>query len=239
MKDEGEIVSYFSARVGQRPGREEGGGGAGGREVGSGEAGSREQESGSYFGARLGPLETNAPNSPIPHSPIPTPQSLISNCPLCRGTLVQEGGLYRCQGRCGARWVQESPGRLVDLAALPLGVCACCERPQALVQGERGAVCPGSGQDYLLLPDGETLPATAAPHGVCQCCVPPLPLLWWEEHLVCQAKPNNCYQRVGSQVSLVSTAQTNAPTAETLQAIDAALRRNSARVTVYGLFDVE
>jgi hypothetical protein len=90
-----------------------------------------------------------------------------------------------------------------------------------------------------LLPDGETLPADAAPHGICQCCVPPLPLLWREGHLVCQARPDNRYRRVGSQVSLVPTAQTNAPTAETLQAIDAALRRNSARVTVYGLFDVE
>ncbi|MGD9100197.1 MAG: hypothetical protein PVF45_06920 [Anaerolineae bacterium] len=153
--------------------------------------------------------------------------------------MAQENGLYHCQGRCGARWVEESPGHLVDLAALPLGVCACCQSPRPLVKSEQGAVCPVSGRAYLLLPDGTTLYADAAPHGVCLCCVPPMPLAWQDGSLVCQAKPANRYRRAGDQVSLIPRAKTTAPTSETLEAIDAALRRNSARVTVYGLFDVE
>ena len=126
---------------------------------------------------------------------------------------------------------------MIDLATLPLGVCACCERPQALVKGDQGAVCPVSGKAYLLLPDGATLPADAAPHGICQCCVPPMPLVRRDGKLICQARPDNQYRRVGERVTLILPSK--AAPAETLAAIDAALRRNSARVTVNGLFDLE
>jgi hypothetical protein len=66
-----------------------------------------------------------------------------------------------------------------------------------------------------------------------------MPLAWQDGSLVCQAKPVNHYRRTGDRVSLIPRTKTTAPTSETLEAIDAALRRNSARVTVYGLFDVE
>jgi hypothetical protein len=56
--------------------------------------------------------------------------------------------------------------------------------------------------------------------------------------LVCPARPDNRYRRERGQVVLIPTKA--APTAaETLEAIDVALRRNSARLTVHGLFDLD
>jgi hypothetical protein len=121
-----------------------------------------------------------------------------------------------------------------------LGICACCNPPQALVKGHRGAVCPTTGRVYLVLPDGTVLPADAAPEGLCRCCVPPMPLVRQGENLVCMARPDHQYERRGDQVLLVAApgnASSQVP-AETLAEIDAALRRNSARVTINGLFDV-
>ena len=229
-------MSYFDARLGQRP------------VLGIKDEEEKTKDMGPRpcFATQTGPRPLT-PGDVNTQYPIPNPTPLRSgdyriqspNCPLCRGPLSREDDLYHCQGRCGARWVEASPGHLVDLAALPLGVCACCQPPQALVQSEGGAVCPTSGRPYLLLPDGATLPADAAPHGICQCCVPPMPLACRDGHLVCQARPTNHYRRVDGKVALIPTPRTTAPPAETLAAIDAALRRNSAQVTVYGLFDVE
>jgi hypothetical protein len=92
---------------------------------------------------------------------------------------------------------------------------------------------------YLLLPDGGAFPADAAPHGICQCCIPPLPLVWRDGNLVCQAKPEHRYRRVGDRVALAPAPQPTLTPAEALEAIDAALRRNDARVSVNGLFDVK
>src|SRR5436853_3247811 len=202
-----------------------------------------------YFAARLGPCPSKAEDrrpeggdrgvagdSHSSQSPHAERQAPISCCPLCRAALLAEGGLYRCAGRCGAAWLEESPGRLVDLAALPFGVCRCCRAPRALVRGERGAVCPASGSAHLLLPDGTTILADTAPQGVCQCCAPPAPLVWRDQALVCSARPDNHYRRAGEQLVLIPT--TPAAT-ETLEAIDAALRQNSARLTVHGLFDLD
>ena len=115
-------------------------------------------------------------------------QNPKSFCPLCHGELTKQGGLYHCQGRCGARWLEESPNRLIDLAALPFGVCTCCPQPQPLGRSDRGAVCPITGREYLLLPDGPVPLAEAAPDGLCHCCRPPMPLIWQDEALVCQRK---------------------------------------------------
>ncbi len=241
-------MSYFDARLGQRPVLR----------IKDEEEKTKDMGPRPCFATQTGPRPLT-PGDAKSQYPIPlhsAPGTLVSNptplcpgdwsiqspppvCPLCRGLLVNQDGLYHCQGRCGARWVEASPGHLVDLAALPLGVCACCQPPQALVQSEGGAVCPASGRAYLLLPNGATLPADAAPHGICQCCVPPMPLACRDGHLVCQARPANHYRRADGEVALVPTPRATAPPAETLAAIDAALRRNSAQVTVYGLFDVE
>jgi hypothetical protein len=165
-------------------------------------------------------------------------KSLSLSCPLCRGELAEvREGLHQCQGRCRARWLEESPGQLVDVAVLPLGICVCCERPHALVPGGCGALCPVSGQEYVLLPSGPVLLATAAPEGLCLCCVPPMPLVRQGDTLACQAKPNHHYQRDGSGVILISTPEVTS--AEMVAAIDTALRRNSASLTINGLFDFE
>ena len=238
-------MSYFNTRTGPRPDK--------GDERGQRKAGMGQQRADQMprpaFAAQTGArplkpdrsLERGAFGAPSPiHdtcSSVPAPLS----CPLCCGVLARdEAGLHRCQGRCGARWLETSPGHLVDLATLPLGICTCCKPPQALVKGNQGAVCPATGRVYLLLPDGTVLPADAVPEGLCQCCVPPMPLVRREGRLVCAARPDHVYERRGDEVLLIA-APGNAPgqtPAETLAEIDAALRRNSARVTINGLFDV-
>jgi hypothetical protein len=167
-----------------------------------------------------------------------SPAHPLTPCPLCRGPLEGEQGVYRCAGRCGARWLEESPGRLIDLAALPLGICACCRPPRALVRGERGAVCPASGDEYVLLPTSPLPLDVAAPEGLCLCCAPPSPLARQDGALVCVAKPHNHYQRQGG--THVTLAPPSTPTtAAALAAIDTALRRNTAKLTVNGLFDLD
>jgi hypothetical protein len=113
-----------------------------------------------------------------------SPCHLVRHCPLCAGPLDAELGIYRCRGRCGARWLEDG-GALLDMAALPFGACACCQPPRALVRGDQGAICPATGRVQL-----QPAPPPPGPD-------------------------------------------------ETLAAIDRALRANSARVTVNGLFDLE
>ena len=176
-----------------------------------------------------------APDQPVTLSP----GHPVRVCPLCRSTLLAEGSLYRCTGRCGARWLEEAPGHLIDIAGLPFGICTCCGQPQALVRGEPGAICPATGSAYLLLPEGPALLSNAAPDGLCQCCATPVPLLRRGDLLVCRARPDQHYQRTGNQIILIAPAADTRTPAETLSAIDAALRRNSARLTINGLFDLD
>jgi hypothetical protein len=198
-----------------------------------------------YFAARLGPCpskpdsrrpQTTEEADPGTHVTL-SPCHLVTACPLCRGPLEAQAGIYRCSGRCGARWLEEAPGRLVDLAALPHGICACCAPPRPLVRGDPGPVCPASARAHLLLPGGTSVLADALPHGVCACCAPPMPLIAEGDALACLARPDRRYRREGQQ--LIALAPAPAAGAATLEAIDAALRRNSARLTANGLFDLD
>lgn len=166
-----------------------------------------------------------------------TAESRALRCPLCRSALTELHCVWLCTGRCGARWLEALPGQLVDLAALPYGICRCCERPQALVRVEQRLICPVSGSDHLLLPDGAHLLDQAAPNGLCSCCAPPAPLIWHAGVLICQAKPGNHYQRVGEQVRPIPVVAASGEA--TLAAIDQALRRNNAHVLTHGLFDLD
>jgi hypothetical protein len=175
-----------------------------------------------------------------PETPAITgPAILAPTCPLCRGALAEERGVWRCRGRCGASWAEDLGGALVDLAALPYGVCACCERPRPLARAPGGAACPASGLAYLLLPEGPRPLAEAAPHGLCRCCTPPMPLVLQDGALACRARPGQRYTRTGGVVTPLASEPAGRDTAEALAAIDAALRQNSARVTVNGLFDLD
>ena len=233
-------MSYFGAQLGKRP---------------AGEPDAAEQkkpaevrkEERPYFAASLGPCPSkpeghvaNTGEPGAPKAPLDTPSSdqLGVVCPLCRGPLEASAGLYRCLGRCGARWLEDSPGHLVDVAALLFGVCACCQPPQALARGEHGAVCPATGSPHMLLPGGPMLLADAAPEGLCQCCAPAAALVRRDGVLVCSAKPGHHYRRAGEEVVLIA-ARAAPAAADALDAIDAALRRNNARLTVNGLFDLD
>ena len=221
----GEGMAYFKATIGPPPAQ---------KPVEKKDRPAAQKLTSPYFAAQVG-------RSPDPAGPAKKGEVFAppSTCPLCRGDLAAEKGLYRCQGRCGSRWLAEETGRLIDLAALPFGVCACCDRPQALACGDRGAVCPSSGREYLLLSGGPALLPDAAPDGLCQCCRPAMPLIWQDQQLVCQVRTYQQYERRGDQLMLVAPDARKTSTAETLTAIDEALRRNSARLTVNGLFDLD
>jgi hypothetical protein len=198
-----------------------------------------------YFIAKLRPKTpaklASAENSsakPPPAKSVQPPLVEIRPCPLCQGPLTVEAGLYRCQGRCKARWIEREAGQLIDLAALPYGICGCCAKPQVLVRGEVGAVCPLSRNEYLLLPDGPILLTEAAPLGLCRCCAPPMPLIERDKQLCCQAKPGHLYDIQDGRPALLTFGPSVVGQQETLAAIDAALRHNSANLTVNGLFDL-
>ncbi len=231
-------MSYFGASLGQRPGPE-----TDKPKTTSQEAIAEGQKPATqpHFTSQIGPRPARLAQSPPSVPPSPTPVPELPRCPLCRGALALENGLYHCQGRCGGRWLAPngSPDHLVDVAALPYGACACCEPPQALIKSDAGLLCPQSARAYLLLPDGTTTLADATPYGVCQCCLPPMPLAWNEGKIVCLGKMENVYQHDGSGFVLGTPSRATATPQETLQAIDEALRRNDAWVTVNGLFDVD
>jgi hypothetical protein len=223
-------MSYFDVQLGKRPGGESG---QKAEQLVAEAAGPRP-----FFAAAVGRRPWAMAERPDEPGR-PATLSLCrhaSECPLCRGALEEQGGVYRCAGRCGALWLEEAAGRLVDLAALPFGICGCCQPPRALVRGDRGAVCPASAREHLLLPDGARILADTLPYGTCACCKPPMPLIQQDGLLACLARPDRRYQRLGEQL-IPSAGQTD--TAAVAEAIDAALRRNAARLTVNGLFDLD
>jgi hypothetical protein len=184
------------------------------------------------FGTALG----ERPASEPPPACIQSAPTGSSPCPLCRGELLADAGLWHCMGTCGSRWLRDGQGRLVDLASLPYGICACCDAPQALVRSDIGrAVCPGTGRIHLIRADGRPVLADVL-SGACSCCAPAQPLVRVGAAVVCPARPEQEY----AQVNGVWAPQATPPSVDiTLSAIDAALRANSAKVTLYGLFDLD
>jgi hypothetical protein len=229
-------MSYFDTDVGKRPIEQM---------AAKKETIQERDEETPYFSARLGPC----PSKPDSRRPQATEQAYpgaqvtlpschrVINCPLCRSPLETQGSIYHCAGRCGARWLEETPGRLVDLAALPHGICGCCAAPRPLARGEPGPICPASGRAHLLLPSGASVLVDTLPHGVCSCCSPPMPLIAEGDTLACLARPDQRYRREGQR--LIALAPAPAGSAAALEAIDIALRRNSARLTTNGLFDLD
>jgi hypothetical protein len=208
--------------------------------------------------ARLGSPKPVSPtpiagtSGPGPQPAVPQPQAQpapsrdqpgraerLERCPLCQAPLGEDAGLWRCQDTCGALWLEIAPGTLVDLAQLPYGTCACCRPPRALARSSAGAICPASGHEYLLLPEGPRRAEHAAPHGRCLCCIPPMPLIVEGERLVCQSRRYNQYVAEDGRIRAAPAPKPGASTEATLAAIDAALRQNAARVTIHGLFDLD
>ena len=216
-------MGYFEKQLGQRPQAQ-----PGARTQPEQHAESTSTIVGSGLGPRPACAEHAAPGKQAHHE-------TELRCPLCRAILQNDQGRWRCAGRCGATWVWIG-SQLVDLASLPYGVCHCCEQPALLVRSAAGVLCPASGLAYLLLAGGPRLLREAAPLGLCLCCQPPAPLAADEQGLFCQAQPHRRYRRNDSGVVVAAPA---ASAAAMLDAIDAALHKNTAHVMVHGLFDVE
>ena len=159
----------------------------------------------------------------------------VDRCPRCQGTLTEDDGLMRCDGRCERHWVAGGAGRWLDPATLPFGVCGCCRPRVALVSADVGAICPGSHVEYLIVPEGIVPRAEAAPLGICRCCLPPQPLVKVASGLVCRNKPQQHYLVVDGAVEWVGLAPA-ADQAAVTAAIDAALSANNAELTLFGLF---
>ena len=135
---------------------------------------------------------------------------------------------------------------MVDVTSLPYGLCGCCNPPKMLEQSTGGAICPGSAKEYLLLPEGIALRSVVAPHGLCHCCLPPAPLMAKAaafgieegDGLVCRLKPYNRYRMINGETAWLGAGGV-ANQEEILQAIDKALAENSAKLTQYGIFDID
>lgn len=210
-----------------------------------------------YFGKQVGrPVtaskEATAPAQPPPEQSAVKPHfvaqvgkalavasvKMVDHCPRCNGELAADDGYMRCGGRCGRRWVAGGPGRWLDPATLPFGVCSCCRPRIALAAADVGAICPGSHTEYLILPEGVRPRAEAAPLGICLCCLPPQPVVETANGLVCRNKPQQHYQvkesGKGEVVWLGSAPVLDQ--AVVTAAIDAALSANNAELTLFGLF---
>ncbi len=172
-------------------------------------------------------LPTLAATPPLPDTP--------TRCPLCQGTLAPAGPLWRCTGRCGARWLPNDSGQLLDLAGLALGICRCCERPRPLVRGPDAPLCPNTQRQHIIASNGQTQLVQQLDLGLCACCAPPQPLVQLEQHVICPAHPQQPYVNIGG--TWQPTPPSATPSA-TLAAIDKALSANTAKWTLYGLFDV-
>lgn len=201
---------------------------------------SKPADKSALFASRLG--QKPEQNTLVESDTAPRQDTLVEpqkTCPLCKGNLQAVDRLWHCQGRCKSRWLLDVEGRWQDVAALPYGICICCETAQALVQGDLSPICPNTGEAHLRLPDGRSILASDAPNGLCQCCLPPTPLAWAEQMLICPSKPQKHYQRLHGQIILLPSEQNKTAGEATAQAIDEALRKNIAKITTNGLFDFD
>ena len=114
-------------------------------------------------------------------------------------------------------------------------VCQCCAPPRCLVPGDGTLVCPHTGELYAALATGGLARAVALPFGLCRCCEAKQPLIRCGDKVVCLAQPDRTYVRQGNIYGPGS--QNVEPVALTDgEAIDAALRANSALVGRHGMF---
>lgn len=114
-------------------------------------------------------------------------------------------------------------------------LCECCAPPQALLPQEGRLCCALTGEAYVALATGEFLRVAELPYGLCSCCDPAQPLIRCAGAIVCLARADQEYVRVaGSYVPRQSTPAAS-PLADA-EAIDAALRANSALLGLNGLF---
>ncbi len=114
-------------------------------------------------------------------------------------------------------------------------VCQCCAPPRCLVPGDGTLVCPHTGELYAALATGGLARAVALPFGLCRCCEAKQPLIRCGDKVVCLAQPDQTYVRQGN--IYVPGSPNAEPVALTDgEAIDAALRANSALLGRHGMF---
>lgn len=118
-------------------------------------------------------------------------------------------------------------------AHAPFGSCVCCTPERILVPSNGTLICPQTAAAHVLLGSGAALLVADLPFGLCVCCDPAQPLIRSGEQVVCYARPEQTYTRQGEQWR--PSAPTSSVQADA-DAIDAALRANSALIGLNGVF---
>lgn len=117
----------------------------------------------------------------------------------------------------------------------PAAPCACCPEPRLLVADDGALACPATGELYAVLATGDLARAAALPFGLCRCCEARQPLIRSGDAVVCLGRPEQRYAPQGGHYTPVPPDA--APEAlPDVDAIDAALRANSALLGVNGVF---
>jgi len=121
-----------------------------------------------------------------------------------------------------------------DLQAVP--VCACCAPPRPLAPDDGALACPATGELYAALATGALARTAELPFGLCRCCEARQPLMRSDAAIVCMARPEQRYSADGGRYTPLPPASAAPAPLVDPDAIDAALRANSALLGRNGVF---
>ncbi|MFH1807922.1 MAG: hypothetical protein ABIJ09_04215 [Pseudomonadota bacterium] len=98
-------------------------------------------------------------------------------CQHCRKPVSWERYELRCVG-CGAEYIPNSLGSVLEVRRLRFGTCACCLPRSILIQkrGSTSLTCAQSGKEHIRTGSAGFSLIEDLPHGLCQCCRPRRPL---------------------------------------------------------------
>jgi hypothetical protein len=153
------------------------------------------------------------------------------------------GGRQEAGGRRQEAGYTDLHGTMADevsivstlLPATSLPDCACCTPPRQLVAADGALQCPFTSELYAVLATGECVRAASLPYGLCYCCEARQPLIRAGEEIVCYGNPTQRYQLDRGQYR-PQTGPTHGEALADADAIDAALRANSALLGANGVF---
>jgi hypothetical protein len=114
--------------------------------------------------------------------------------------------------------------------------CSCCAKPNPLATDDGALACPQTGEQYALLATGALVRVAELPFGLCRCCESRQPLIRSGATIVCIGRPGQAYRAEGTRYLPLPPELSPAALLADADAIDAALRANSALLGVNGVF---